>query len=171
MNMIRMLLVLGMTVSLAGCFEGPKGATGDAGPKGDVGPAGAPGIAGKDGAPGPQGPAGLAGPAGPAGAKGEIGPPGPKGEVGPPGPVGEAGPKGEMGPPGPVGPKGDAGASAAITLRAAKGTPTAACDAGEMLVSAFCAGPADQAVKPPTMSGANGATCDGGEARLVCAKQ
>jgi len=154
-----MLLVLGLTVSLAGCFEGPKGATGDAGPKGDVGPAGAPGIAGKDGAPGPQGPAGLAGPAGPAGAKGEMGPPGPKGE---------AGPKGEMGPPGP---KGDVGPAAALSLRAVKGAPTAACDAGEMLVSAFCAGPADQAVKAPTMSGDNGATCDGGEARLICDKQ
>lgn len=148
MTMIRMLLVIGMTISLAGCFEGPKGATGEPGPKGEQGPAGVAGPAGKDGAPGPQGPAGLAGPAGPAGPKGDVGPAGPKGDTGP------------------AGPKGDTGASASLSLRRVKATPSATCDAAEVMVGAFCSGPAQAA----TITGENGAGCDNAEVTLICAK-
>ncbi len=163
MNMIRILLVAGMTLSLAGCFEGPKGSTGDTGPKGDTGAVGAPGPAGKDGATGPQGPAGLAGPAGPAGpagAKGEMGPPGPKGDTGAPGPVGATGP---------AGPKGDTGAAAALSLRIVKGAAEQSCDAGEIMVSALCTGQGD--ISKSLSVSDNGATCGDSEVRLVCAKQ
>ena len=63
------VLALGLaTVSLGGCFDGPKGDKGDKGDAGPVGPrgpqgelgrtgpVGAPGNDGKDGAPGPAGP-------------------------------------------------------------------------------------------------------------------
>jgi len=154
MNVIRMLIVLGMAISLAGCFEGPKGATGDPGSKGDQGPIGATGPAGKDGAPGAQGPAGLAGPAGPAGPKGEVGP---------------AGPKGDAGPAGLAGPKGDPGAPASLALRVLKSNSPAKCDAGEILVSALCTGSAD-VFKSLSVSDET-ASCDGAEVRIVCAKQ
>jgi hypothetical protein len=169
MKMMRLLLVMGMTISLAGCFEGPKGEKGDPGPKGDTGAIGAPGPAGKDGAPGPQGPAGLAGPAGPAGAKGEMGAPGAKGEVGPKGETGPAGPAGPTGPAGPAGPKGDTGpAGPALSLRVIKGAAQQSCDAGEMMISALCTGQGDQAKAPSVTD--NGATCGDGEVRLVCVK-
>ena len=51
------VVLLGASMSLAGCFEGPKG---EAGPKGDPGPAGAPGPAGPAGETGPKGPPGAA---------------------------------------------------------------------------------------------------------------
>ncbi|HVV39458.1 MAG TPA: hypothetical protein VHC94_00150 [Nitrobacter sp.] len=63
-------------VTLAGCFEGPKGDRGEAGPAGVAGPAGPPGAAGAKGDRGEIGPAGPAGPPGPAGAAGPAGPPG-----------------------------------------------------------------------------------------------
>ena len=60
------------SVTLGGCFEGPKG------DRGDVGPAGVAGAAG------PTGPAGPAGPPGPRGDKGDKGE---KGDAGSPGPT------------------------------------------------------------------------------------
>ena len=51
------VVLLCASVTLAGCFEGPKG---EVGPKGDPGPAGAQGPAGPPGETGRQGPAGVA---------------------------------------------------------------------------------------------------------------
>jgi Collagen triple helix repeat (20 copies) len=65
-----------MSVSLAGCFEGPQG---------PPGAKGAPGAAGAPGAKGDAGPAGPAGPPGPQGVAGPAGPQGPKGDAGPAG--------------------------------------------------------------------------------------
>jgi hypothetical protein len=48
-----------------------------------------------------------------------------------------------------------------------KGTPTASCDAGELLIGAFCAGPAQAAA----ITGDNSAACENVEATLICAKQ
>jgi hypothetical protein len=146
MKLLHFVLIAGMSVSLAGCFEGPKGATGDQGPKGDQGVAGPAGPAGPKGDTGPAGPAGLAGPAGPAGPKGDVGP---------------AGPKGDVGPAGPAGPKGDAG----ISWRRVKGE-TASCETGETLVSALCLGPA----QAPTIKGEMSASCDGVDVAIICAK-
>ena len=66
-----------MSVTLAGCFEGPQGPPGAKGAQGAAGAAGAPGAKGDIGPPGPQG---VAGPAGPQGPKGDAGPPGPAGK-------------------------------------------------------------------------------------------
>lgn len=140
MKLLHLVLIAGMSVSLAGCFEGPKGATGDQGPKGDQGVAGPAGPAGPKGDTGPAGPAGLAGPAGPAGPKGDIGP---------------------AGPAGPAGPKGDAG----MSWRRVKGA-TASCETGETLVSALCLGPA----QAPTIKDETTASCDGVDVAIICAK-
>lgn len=65
------LLIAGLALPLAGCFEGPAGPPGQPGPRGDkgdpgaAGPAGPAGPQGAQGVQGPQGPAGPAGPAGP----------------------------------------------------------------------------------------------------------
>lgn len=69
------ILVIGMTLALAGCGRDP-GPKGDPGPQGPAGPQGAQGV---QGVPGPQGQAGPQGPQGPQGT------PGPKGEKGDPG--------------------------------------------------------------------------------------
>ncbi len=66
-----------MSVTLAGCFEGPQGSPGA---KGAQGAAGAPGAKGDTGPAGPQGVAGPAGPQGPKGDAGPAGPPGPAGK-------------------------------------------------------------------------------------------
>jgi Collagen triple helix repeat (20 copies) len=65
-----MIVLCAAAVTLAGCFEGPKGDRGD---KGDAGVAG---VAG------PAGPAGAVGPAGPAGPSGKQGDAGPAGKDG-----------------------------------------------------------------------------------------
>lgn len=65
MRIQTMVVLCVAAVSLAGCFEGPKGDHGEAGPPGRAGP------------PGPRGPQGLGGPIGPPGKEGAQGPPGP----------------------------------------------------------------------------------------------
>lgn len=152
MKLVHLMLIAGMSISLAGCFEGPKGATGDTGPKGETGAAGPAGPTGPKGDAGPQGPAGLAGPAGPAG---------PKGDIGPAGPAGPAGPKGEAGPAGPAGAKGET----AMSFRRVKG-PSVSCDAGETLVSALCQG----AAVSPTIKNETSASCEGVDVAIICAK-
>ncbi len=79
MRLAMIALACVMSLTLAGCFEGPQG------------PPGAKGAAGAAGAPGPKGEPGPAGPAGPQGQQGPQGPQGPKGEAGPAGPQGPAG--------------------------------------------------------------------------------
>jgi hypothetical protein len=93
------------------------------------------------------------------GDKGDQGSAGPAGPAGAPGPVGPAGPAGPAGPPGPEGP----GAS----FRVVSDSPKAACDAGEIMASAYCAGRAAVHI-----DGTTGASCDGdAKAVIVCAKQ
>lgn len=92
------------------------------------------GAAGGSGPQGAQGPAGPAGPAGAPGPQGEVGPAGAQGEVGP------AGPQGDVGPAGPVGPAGSstyyvASAATVISNGASTTQVTAACDAGDIVVS------------------------------------
>jgi len=70
---------------------------------------------------GPQGPAGPAGPPGPQGAKGDPGPPGPPGPAGPPGPQGPT-----------------AGVRVIHQNCLAPGGCVATCEAGEVLVTAYC---------------------------------
>ena len=90
------------------------------------------------------------------GDKGDQGSAGPAGPAGAPGPAGPAGP---TGPPGPEGP----GAS----FRVVSDSPKAACDAGEIMASAYCAGGAAVHI-----DGTTGASCDGdAKAVIVCAKQ
>ncbi|NWG25384.1 MAG: hypothetical protein HXY30_13400 [Pseudorhodoplanes sp.] len=76
MRILSVMIAGVLALSVAGCFEGPKG------DKGDKGDAGAPGPAGAVGAAGPAGPAG---PAGAKGAKGDKGEKGDKGDKGDPG--------------------------------------------------------------------------------------
>jgi len=57
-----------VSISLGGCFEGPKGDKGDAGPAGPAGPQGEQGKPGPPGPPGREGPTGIQGPAGPSSA-------------------------------------------------------------------------------------------------------
>ncbi len=70
--------------------------------------------------------------------------PGPKGEQGPAGPPGPPGQPGAAGPPGPQGPQGAQGpAGPASTIRIVKkscvdSTCIAACEANEVLVTAYC---------------------------------
>lgn len=76
MRVAMIAVVCVLSVTLAGCFEGPQGP---------------PGAKGEQGAAGPPGPNGAAGPAGAQGERGLPGPQGPKGEAGPAGPPGPAG--------------------------------------------------------------------------------
>jgi hypothetical protein len=64
------LLAVCLSLSLAGCGQGPKG---DTGPQGPQGLQGTPGAAGPRGPAGPAGAQGPQGPQGPQGAKGEKG--------------------------------------------------------------------------------------------------
>lgn len=172
MRIAGIVLMAGLSIALAGCFEGPQGPKGEQGPAGVAGPAG---PAGPAGVKGEVGPAGIAGPQGPAGPKGDVGPAGPAGPTGvagPAGPQGPAGPAGVAGPVGPVGPAGVAGPAgpqgpaATLTLHRIKGTPSAKCDAGEILISALCVGAAETA----KVDSESSASCEAGEATLVCVK-
>jgi hypothetical protein len=111
---------------------------------------------------GDQGPPGVAGPAGLAG------PPGPKGEPGPAGAIGPAGPKGDPGVAGPAGPAGPQGPSRG--LRVLSGQAKAQCEAGEIMISAYCAGGAGEL----KLIGTSGASCQddsSATAVVVCAKK
>jgi hypothetical protein len=80
----------GAVIDAAGQWVGsPTGLQGPAGPQGPAGATGAQGSAGVQGAQGVQGPAGPQGPQGPAGATGAQGPAGPSGATGPQGPAGQ----------------------------------------------------------------------------------
>lgn len=96
MRITTLLLVSGLSLTLAGCFEGAQGPQGPQGAQGPVGPKGEQGSQGQQGPQGPQGTAGAKGEAGPAGAQGPVGSAGPKGD------------KGDRGDPGPAGPPGNA---------------------------------------------------------------
>lgn len=146
--------------------QGPAGATGaqgPAGPQGAPGAAGAQGPAGPQGVQGATGAAGAQGPAGPQGPQGALGPTGATGAQGPAGPTGATGPQGPAGQ-GIV--AGTCAAGMVVTGVSANGTiacspfgaatfhtvasnitsaaagaqchATAACPAGETLVSTFC---------------------------------
>jgi hypothetical protein len=91
-----------------------------------------------------------------------------KGDQGPAGPQGSPGPPGPAGPPGAAGPAGPAGQQAAgASFRIVTDTSQAACGAGEIMASAYCAGGAAVHI-----DGTTGASCDGySKAVIVCAKQ
>jgi Collagen triple helix repeat (20 copies) len=143
------------------------------GPKGDPGPAGPQGEAGAAGPIGPTGPQGEAGPQGSAGPQGE---PGPQGPIGPAGHQGEPGTSGAPGPRGEKGDKGDKGdpSSASIRVLAPVGSgQSSSCDAGEVMVSAWCIGTYQSY---PLRMGQNEASCAAAEDTdvqvvVVCAKQ
>jgi hypothetical protein len=61
MRILLSTLLVGVALTLGGCFEGPKGDKGDAGVAGPAGPAGKDGAPGKEGAPGKDGVAGKDG--------------------------------------------------------------------------------------------------------------
>ena len=99
------------------------------------------------------------------GDKGDAGPPGPKGERGETGPPGPPGLKGEAGPAGPPGPRGPAGPSG---FRIITDQASATCNAGEIMISAYCTGEGSRL----HVTGTTGAVCEGGPgatAVLVCA--
>jgi hypothetical protein len=84
---------------------------------------------------------------------------GDKGDQGSPGQAGAAGPAGPPGSPGPAGP--------GSSFRVVSDSPKAACDAGEIMLSAYCAGGAALHI-----DGTTGASCDGdAKAVIVCGKQ
>jgi hypothetical protein len=84
---------------------------------------------------------------------------GDKGDQGSPGQAGAAGPAGPPGSPGPAGP--------GSSFRVVSDSPKAACAAGEIMLSAYCAGGAALHI-----DGTTGASCDGdAKAVIVCGKQ
>ena len=135
MRLPTLLVLCAATVSLAGCFEGPKGDKGEQG------------IAGLPGPQGPAGPQGAVGPAGPAGQQGAVGAPGPVGAAGPAGPQGATGPQGPAGPQGAKGEPGKDGPSGApgTAFRVVRGEGSAQCAGDEEIVSAMCYGEGDPA--------------------------
>ena len=130
-----------------------------------TGPAGPQGSKGDPGVAGPQG---LVGPKGEAGTEGPVGPLGPKGDSGVAGPQG---PKGDTGPVGPAGPKGDAGpAGAGSAIRVIADQAKAACEADEVMISAYCS--ADGSTLH--INGTSGASCEGPsdtKAVVACVKK
>lgn len=146
-----------LAVSLAGCFEGPKGDRGEQGTPGATGAAGERGPAGSVGAAGPVGPVGPAGPAGVAG---------PAGLAGPAGPQGPSGPQGPAGPAGPAGPNN----ARVVQVESCIGGCNQSCAAGEVVASAMCvaSGPVAAAtVGAGQGGGAWQISCPVGSARLV----
>lgn len=80
------------------------------------------------------------GPVGPQGSEGPQGAAGPEGKAGPAGPKGDRGDKGDKGDRGDKGERGDRGEAALRMVEGEAGTP-ASCEAGEVMVSAYCLGP------------------------------
>jgi hypothetical protein len=120
-----LLLVAGLSLGLAGCFEGAQGPQGPQGVQGPAGPKGEQGVQGPEGPRGPQGAVGPKGEVGPAGAQGPIGPAGPKGDKGDKGDRGEAGPPGKSG---------------NTTLYVVRGSGELACNEGGEAAAVTCAG-------------------------------
>ena len=91
--------------------------------------------------------------------------PGPAGLQGPPGPPGPAGPQGPSGPQGAQGPQGPAGtrvpADLSPALRVITTRARAACNADEVMISAYCS---TSAMKP---NGTSGASCTNAQADVV----
>lgn len=108
--------------------------------------------------PGPKGEPGVQGPAGPQGAQGVQGVPGTQGQTGAQGPQGAQGAPGEKGDKGDKGDKGEAGLTG---LRSVQADGAVSCDAGEMLVSAFC----------PSGGSPDGAKCTNGPTVGLCLKR
>jgi hypothetical protein len=98
--------------------------------------------------------------------KGDKGDPGAAGSAGP---AGAPGAKGEVGASGPAGPAGPAGASGA-TFRVITDQPSPSCNAGEIIISAYCGGEGAKL----HITGTTGAACDGSAGVnpvIVCAKR
>jgi hypothetical protein len=94
---------------------------------------------------------------------------GAQGPAGPAGPAGPQGAQGEVGPSGPVGPAGPPGASGA-TFRIITDQAAASCDAGEIIISAYCGGEGAKL----RITGTSGAACEGSAGVnpvVVCAKR
>lgn len=157
MRIATAVMACALSLTLAGCFQGPQGSQG---PKGDQGPAGPKGPAGPQGTAGPKGDPGARGPAGPAGPPGAIGP------AGPTGPAGPAGPQGAKGDPGPAGTNG-------TVLRVLRGSAMTSCSAGETLIAANCTNPTGTAGTPQIVP-PRSARCAGNGAGttvvITCAK-
>jgi Collagen triple helix repeat (20 copies) len=113
-------------------------------------------VAGCGRDPGPKGDPGAQGPAGPQGAQGI------QGVAGTQGPAGAQGPQGPQGAPGDKGEKGDKGDAGLTGLRSVQATDgVVSCDAGEILVSAFC----------PSGGAPDGAKCTSGPTVGLCLKK
>lgn len=118
--------------------RGLKGEQGDVGPEGQQGETGPQGLTGPQGPTGKVGATGATGPAG-SGQAGPKGDPGPSGPAGSPGLQGAAGPQGAQGPAGPAGSKGDPGTSGITKSAVYVATASTFVQAGQQVVSAFCA--------------------------------
>jgi hypothetical protein len=105
--------------------------------------------------PGPKGEAGVQGPAGPQGAQGIQGVAGLQGQTG------AQGPQGPQGVPGEKGEKGDKGDAGFTGLRSVQADVAVTCEAGEILVSAFC----------PSGGAPDGAKCATGPTVGLCLKK
>jgi hypothetical protein len=151
MRIVLSGLLIGVALTLGGCFEGPKGDKGDRGEAGVAGPAGAQGPTG------PAGPGGAVGPAGPVGATGGVGPGGPAGAAGKDGAPGKDG----------------TAAIRAVRQTCTGGACSQSCDKGELVVSALCIGGTTPALFK--LDGdALTAACTGNEVsamQVYCAKQ
>lgn len=162
MQILRAILAGAIALTLAGCFEGPKGERGEQGTPGATGAAGEKGASGERGAAGPAGPGGAPGPAGP------VGPAGPAGTVGP---VGPAGQQGAAGPAGTAGTAGSAGPNNVrlVQVESCAAGCDASCGVGEVVASAICVStPAASPVIKPGQGGAPWqATCPSGTGSLV----
>lgn len=109
-----------------------------------------------------EGPVGPQGPEGKQGAQGAAGPEGKVGQAGAKGDKGEKGDRGEKGDKGDRGDKGERGDAAIRVLELEAGAP-ASCEAGEVMVGAYCLG--SGAVSYSVPADAPGTT------RAVCAER
>jgi hypothetical protein len=124
MSPLRVITVVALALCVTGCGQAPSGAKGDAGPPG---------------------------PAGPSGSMGEAGPQGPQGPQGPPGSQGPLGPPGPTGPPAPPAP---AAQTRVLRVNCTPQSCQAACEADEVLLTAYC-GVGHGAATFPTVNSAS----------------
>lgn len=124
-------------------------------------------LAACEGKVGPQGPEGKQGAQGAAGSAGPAGPKGDKGDKGEKGDRGEKGDKGERGD---KGDRGDRGEAAVRMIELEAGAP-ASCEAGEMMVGAYCLGSGTVSYSVPAdMPDTTRAVC-GERIRAFCIKR